>query len=186
MSSGSDVPRDLDDPRRQALLLRAARRAAMRETHDEQLAQEAAGHAVTELWRLAPDQRPAIEQWPAWVRTAATRYARRADQRRHREHLAGAQGSAMPAELGHDALDRLLGKLGPDAGVSTQVAAHVDLRRCLHQLPELELALLVGKYVDDLPSKVLAERHGMKPTAVDRRLSAVKKQVRQCLDASSG
>lgn len=185
--SWSDVPDDLDDPRRQQLLLNVAQRAARTETRDEHLALEAANHAVAELCRQPGSKRPDPKAWANWVRTAAKRHARDADQRAARHLPMGHHGSGLDGEGGRGGLEVLLERLQPVGSLGSHAAGRADLQACLTRLSKLDADLVVGKYIDGLPSKELGARHGLSPGAVDKRISAAKGKLRDCLggDASS-
>lgn len=170
----SPPPDDLDDPRRQRLLLQIGMRAARSQTSDPHLIEEAAGHAVAELHRLPASRRPAPPAWASFVRKAAWRYAQRADKR---ERAVGVDGTDV---AGGD-LERLLDVLQPQGSLASRVVSVLDLRSCLADLRSLDAELLIGRYIEDMPSKVLAVRYGITARAVDHRVSAAKEKLRQCL-----
>lgn len=84
------------------------------------------------------------------------------------------------------ALDRL------DAAAERAEAAHADsgwstrrqhlLKDCLKEVPERSRKILALKYGDGRRSRAIAERLGMRPTAVDMLLSRVRLALRDCVE----
>ena len=164
--------------------LQVARRAAARASGDDQVVEEAAGHAVVELERYWDQIKPTDAKRRTWVAVVATNRARRVGGKLHRDLPMGAQGS-LPPPMNDPVLDArvkmLITEMHTGGGsLGSAVALKVDFEARWGLLSEEAASLLHAKYIDGLRSKEIAKRRGLDETGaqIDHKLAAARQTAR--------